>query len=79
MKIKEGYYRPVYMCKLCNKQIVDMRPTEWIHDEDINKDLEILHEHTTLFEENTRLHYDIDLTECFGLCSIIGFKYKKES
>lgn len=78
MKMEEGWYSPVYSCKLCGKHVVDKRPTQGISDEDIDGDLEILHEHTTLLKENTKLHSDIESSECFGLCSIIGFQYDKD-
>ena len=74
--MKPGWYNVVYTCKLCNKQIVDIRPTESVSDDDMNKDLENLHDYSSVLDENTKLHNQIDKSDCYGLISIIGFQYR---
>ena len=74
-ELREGRcFNPVYKCKLCDKTIVNTLPTQAIWKDDMEDGLANLHEYTNLLEENTRLHNHIDGSDCFGICSFIGFQ-----
>jgi hypothetical protein len=70
---KDAIFYPVYLCKLCNKKVINTDLAESIDSDDMEKGLKNLHSFSTLFEENTLLHNHIDKTNCYGLCSILGF------
>jgi hypothetical protein len=71
--MKDAWFCPVYLCKLCGKKIVDIRKHQSVNHEDLGVGLSNL-AHSSYFDENSRLHEHIDGCSCLGLCSLIGFQ-----